>query len=50
MFMTRCGSTELEVRSPPPELLAWTDIVHSLVLYRLAASDLSQEESVSFRY
>ena len=32
MFMTRCGSIELEVRSPPPELLAWVDIVHSLIL------------------
>ena len=49
VFMARCGSTEPEVRSPPPELLAWTDIVHSLVLYRLAGSGLSQEETLSFR-
>ena len=39
-FLTRCTSQWGVVESvPPPEVLPWTDIVHSCILYQLATLD-----------
>ena len=46
MFLRKCGEPHLDIRAPPVELLSWTDIVHSLVLYR--TSSLTEEETVAF--
>ena len=46
MFLRKCGDPQLDIRAPPVELLSWTDIVHSLILYR--TSSLAEQETVSY--